>query len=132
MNGLDGCRKACPHPFRTRRRRLRRVIQVQQVLHEAVIGLSRFREPYKEVFPCEQDAPQDAEILPVFVQSRRIQPVGVVMAVHKIHGEQLVQFLATYHLGLVHGHYFPKQGSQVSLRFTTGPMLVGTVCLSFF
>lgn len=114
--------------FAPRRRRFRRVIQVQQVLRETIIGLSHFREPYKEVFPCEQDATQDAEILPVLVQSRRIQPVDVVMAVQKIHGEQFVQFSASHDLGLVLGHEFPKKGIQATLRCTT----VGTVRLSFF
>lgn len=114
--------------FAPRRRRLRRVIQVQQVLREAIIGLSHFREPYKEVFPCEQDATQDAEIHPVLVQPCRIPPVGMVMAVQKIHGEQFVQFSTSHDLGLVLGNEFPKKGIQTTLRCTT----VGTVRLSFF
>ena len=84
-------------------RGFRRVVQVQQVFQEGVILYFRCRKPQKEVFPREQKTSQDAEILPVFVQSRRIPAVGVVMAVQKIHREQLVQLSASHDFCLVRG-----------------------------
>lgn len=79
----------------------RRVVQVQQILQEGIIGRTRIREPHEEVFPPEQDSFQDAEILPVFVQSRRIPAVGVVMAVQEINGKQHVQFSTGHNLRFV-------------------------------
>lgn len=84
-------------------RSFRRVVQVQQVFQEGVILYFRFRKSQKEVFPSEQDSSQNAEILPVFVQSRRIPAVGVVMAVQKIHREQFVQLSASHDFCLVRG-----------------------------
>ena len=95
-------------------------------------GCTRFREPHKEVFPCEQDSSQDAEVLPVLVQSCRITSVGVVVAVQKICGKQFVQFSAVHNFGLVHGYRFPEQGVQVTLQYTACQMSIGTVRLSFF
>lgn len=124
--GGHGCTRFLP------RRSFRRVVQVQQVFQGGVIGRTRFREPHKEVFPCEQDSSQDAEVLPVLVQSCRITSVGVVVAVQKICGKQFVQFSAVHNFGLVHGYRFPEQGVQVTLQYTACQMSIGTVRLSFF
>ena len=124
--GGHGCTRFLP------RRSFRRVVQVQQVFQGGIIGRACFREPHKEVFPCEQDSSQDAEILPVLIQSRRIPAVGVVVAVQKICGKQFVQFSAVHNFGLVHGYRFPEQGVQVTLQCTACQMSIGTVRLSFF
>ena len=124
--GGHGCTRFLP------RRSFRRVVQVQQVFQGGIIGRAYFRELHKEVFPCEQDSSQDAEVLPVLVQSCRITSVGVVVAVQKICGKQFVQFSAVHNFGLVHGYRFPEQEVQVTLQYTACQMSIGTVRLSFF
>ena len=89
--------------FLSRRRGFRCVVQVQQVFQEGNIGRVHFRKPHEEVFPCEQDSFQDAEILPVLVQARCIPAVGVVMTVQEINGKQHVQFSTGQNLRLVRG-----------------------------